>query len=264
MAIGQIINDRRSARRTDGGGAGRNEDMLGVLLSMADDPNSEYVLTDKTEMYAAGTDTSSTVIEWAMAEMIMNPRIMRRVQEEIDVQVGKNRLVGVEDLPHLPLVVATLKETLRLHPVAPLLVPRQSEEACQIDGNNIPAKTNAVINAWRIHRDPSVWEEPLRFWPDRFLDPAKVDLHAKRLEFLPFGAGHRICAGLHLANVITQLSLASLLHCFHWEGPPSPEGSKAGLDMSETYHLTMAMSCPLTAKATPRLPVDVLASMLEV
>ncbi|MCO5547793.1 hypothetical protein L7F22_001245 [Adiantum nelumboides] len=165
MAIGQIMKDRRTAGRATGG-AGRNEHILDVLLSMAEDPNSEYALTDTTvmallmEMYAGGGETSSVATEWAMAEMIMNPSIMRRVQEEIDVQVGKDRLVGEEDrldVPHLPLVRATMKETLRLHLVAPLLAPRKSGEAYQINGYNIPAKSSAVINVWCIHSVEIGW-----------------------------------------------------------------------------------------------------------
>lgn len=111
-----------------------------------------------------------------------------------------------------------MKESLRLHPPAPFLVPRKAVEDTDFMGYDIPKNTQVFVNTWAIGRDPEVWEEPGLFKPDRFLQAGlRTDYKGQDFELIPFGAGRRICAGLALGHRVLHLVLGSLLHRFDWE-----------------------------------------------
>ena len=146
-----------------------------------------------------------------MAEMLLNPRVLKKLQEEVDCVVGKGRMVEMADLPKLKYAKAVVKETLRKHPAAPLLVPHLSMEDCELQvelscGNkrsyHIPSGTRVLVNAWAISNDPVRWEDPDRFVPERFMRPGleeEVDVRGQHFELIPFGSGRRICPGMHWA-----------------------------------------------------------------
>ena len=122
------------------------------------------------DMFSGGTETTAATMEWAMAELIRNPRVMKKAQAEIrQLLKGKKtfREADIQELSYLKLVI---KESLRLHPPVPLLVPRECREQCVIDGYEIPLKTRVIINAWAIGRDPNYWEDAESFVPERFVD----------------------------------------------------------------------------------------------
>ncbi|THU47573.1 hypothetical protein C4D60_Mb09t17000 [Musa balbisiana] len=134
----------------------------------------------------------------------------------------------------LPYVEAIVKETMRMHPVAPMLVPRLSREHTTFDGYDIPSGTRVLVNVWTIGRDPSIWEAPDEFRPERFLG-SPIDVKGHDFHLLPFGAGRRMCPGYSLGLKVIQLSLANLLHGFKWRLPP---GTKAeDLSMEEIFGL---------------------------
>ena len=166
----------------------------------------------------AGTDTSAAALVWAMTEVMKNPGVMKKAQEELRSAFGKKGFVDEDDLHKLPYLKALVKETLRVHPPAPLLVPRETLGKCSIDGYDIPPKTLVYVNAWAIGRDPEVWENPEEFLPERFLG-SSVDFKGQDYQLIPFGAGRRICPGIHLAVVTVELALANLLYSFDWEMP---------------------------------------------
>jgi flavonoid 3',5'-hydroxylase len=208
------------------------------------------------DMFTAGTDTSSIIVEWAMAEMLKNPSVMARAQEELDRVVGRGRRLEESDLLALPYLQAVCKEAMRLHPSTPLSVPHFSFDACDVDvgggGYRVPANTRLLINIWAIGRDPEAWEAPLEFRPERFFPGGaaeKVDPLGNYFELIPFGAGRRICAGKLAGMVFVQYFLGTLLHAFDWR---LPEG-KEKLDMAETFGLTLPKAVPLRAVVTPRL-----------
>ncbi|KAL2322366.1 hypothetical protein Fmac_026745 [Flemingia macrophylla] len=133
-------------------------------------------------LFTPGTDTSSSIIEWAIAEMLKNPNILTRVQKEMDQVIGRQRLLAESEIPNLPYLQAICKETYRMHPSTPLSVPRVATEACLVNGFYIPKNTRLSVNIWAIGRDPNVWSNPLEFNPERFLggknteiDPSGVD-----------------------------------------------------------------------------------------
>lgn len=187
-------------------------------------------------MFAAGGETSATTIIWAMAEMMKDPRVMKKVQVEVrEVFNMKGRVdkVCMDELKYLKLVV---KETLRLHPPAPLLLPRESREACEISGYHIPVKSKVIVNAWAIGRDSNHWSEAERFYPERFID-SSVDYKGNNFEYIPFGGGRRICPGSTFGLISVELTLAFLLYHFDWKLPMGMKNED--LDMTEQFGVTV-------------------------
>ena len=190
-----------------------------------------------------------------MAELICNPEKMKRAQAELDEVVGCNKRVEESYTDCLPYLRAVVKEVLRLHPVAPLLIPHRADSNCEIDGFVIPKNTQVIVNVWAIGRDPAIWNEPSKFVPERFIDSkmSSVDYRGQHFELIPFGAGRRICVGLPLASRMIHLVLASLIHSFDWTLPKGTEQ----LEMTEKFGITKAKGVPLEVIPMARLPPDV-------
>lgn len=199
------------------------------------------------DMVVGGSDTSSNTIEFAMAEMMNKPEVLRKVQEELESVVGKDNLVEESHIHKLPYLHAVMKETLRLHPVLPLMVPHCPSETTNIGGYTIPEGSRVFVNVWAIHRDPSIWENPLEFDPRRFLD-GKWDYSGNDFSYFPFGSGRRICAGIAMAERTVLYFTATLLHLFDWT---MPEGEN--LEVSEKFGIVLKKETPLLAIPTPRL-----------
>ena len=190
----------------------------------------------------AATDTSAATVIWAMTALVKKPAAMERLQKEIRELVGDRTQVNEDDLPKLAYLKAVIKETLRLFPAAPLLLPRESMSDCKINGYTIPAKTLVFINAWAIGRDPESWENPDEFMPERFLN-SSIDILGTDFEVIPFGAGRRGCPGIAMGLATVELTLANLLHSFDWEFPPGV--SKEDIDTQVLPGLTMHKKHPL-------------------
>ncbi|CAI0388367.1 unnamed protein product [Linum tenue] len=156
----RIIEEHVEARMNDTNG-GEVKDLLDVLLDIKEDQDSEIKLTRENikafiwDIFAAGTESSAITTEWAMAELINHPEILNRARKEIDSVVGKSRLVQESDIPDLPYLQAIVKETMMLHPAAPLIM-RESSRDCEIQGYKIPARTRLFVNVWAIGRDPNL------------------------------------------------------------------------------------------------------------
>lgn len=198
-------------------------------------------------MVVGGTDTSSNTIEFAMAEIMQKPEVLKRVQEELESVVGKENVVEESHIQKLPYLQAVMKETLRLHPALPLLVPHCPSESCCVGGYTIPKGSRVFVNVWAIHRDPSIWDRPLEFDPTRFLD-AKWDYSGSDFNYFPFGSGRRMCAGIAMAERMFMYSLATLAHSFDWK---IPQGHN--LDVSEKFGIVLKKKIPLVVIPTPRL-----------
>ncbi|KAI6697287.1 hypothetical protein NL676_017406 [Syzygium grande] len=194
-------------------------------------------------MLAAGTDTSSVTIEWAMSLLLNHPDVLKKVHAEVDGVVGQDRLVDEADIHKLPCLQNIINEALRLFPPVPLLVPHESSEDCTIGGFNVPRGTMILVNAWAIQRDPKMWDDPTSFKPGRY-EGLEGD-HAYRL--LPFGMGRRRCPGAGLANRVVGLALAALIQCFEWE-----RVDEEPVDLSEGTGLTMPKRQPLEAMCKVR------------
>lgn len=190
-------------------------------------------------------------VEWAISELLRKPEIFEKATEELDRVIGKDRWVDEKDIPSLPYVEAIVKETMRMHPVAPMLVPRYSREDIKIAGYDIPKDTRVLVNVWTIGRDPEIWDQPHEFIPERFIGN-NIDVKGHDFELLPFGSGRRMCPGYSLGLKVIQSSLANLLHGFNWK---LPVGMKAeDLNMEEIFGLSTPKKFPLVAMPEPRLP----------
>lgn len=202
------------------------------------------------DMLAASIDTSATAIEWALSELIKHPWVMKKIQKELEEKVGLERIVEESDLESLEYLDMVVKETLRLHPVAPLLLPHESLEDCTVNGFYIPKKSRVIINAWAIGRDPSAWTDAEKFFPERFVG-SNIDIRGRDFQLIPFGSGRRGCPGMQLGLTMVRLILAQLVHCFDWELPNDMLPTE--LDMTEEFSLVTPRAQHLLAIPTYRL-----------
>ncbi|XP_058094425.1 cytochrome P450 71AU50-like [Magnolia sinica] len=213
------------------------------------------------EMLLAALDTSSTTIDWALSELIKHPRVMKKAQQELESIVGMERMVEESDLENLEYLDMVVKETMRLHPVVPLLLPREAMEDCTVNSFHIPKKSRIIVNAWAIGRDPNVWSNPEEFYPERFAGTS-IDVRGHDFELLPFGSGRRGCPGMQLGLMIVQLVLAQLVHCFDWELPNGM--SPDDMDMTEKFGIVMPRINHLWAAPTYRLRDDISAEQMKI
>ncbi|CAM0876352.1 unnamed protein product [Alopecurus aequalis] len=233
-------------RLDDGGGQGDKKSMIAVLLTLQ--KTEPEVYTDSMIMalcavlFGAGTETTSTMTEWAMSLLLNHPAVLKKAQAEIDASVGNSRLVAADDVAHLAYLQCIISETLRLYPPAPLLLTHESSADCKVGGYNVPRDTMLIVNACAIHRDPATWEDPTVFRPERFED-GKSD----GLLVIPFGMGRRGCPGETLARQMVGMVLATMLQCFDWEQVDGVE-----VDMAEGGGITMPKAVPLEAMCSPR------------
>ncbi|XP_058101999.1 cytochrome P450 71A1-like [Magnolia sinica] len=254
--LGGILKDHEDGKRDDDGDD-RMMDFVDVLLQVQKDFTAGIPLTQDRikalvmDVFAAGTDTSYTTLEWAMAELLMHPKVMKTVLEEVRGLARGHSMIAEDDLVHMKYLKSVIKEALRLHPPLPLLVPRESMEDVKIQGYDIPAKTRVIVNAWAIGRDTKSWEHPEEFQPERFLiSSSHIDFTGHDFELIPFGAGRRGCPGIQFAIANVELVLANILYHFDWEMPNG--ASVEDLDMSESPGITVHKKSALLLVAKPR------------
>ncbi|KAK1363186.1 Cytochrome P450, E-class, group I [Heracleum sosnowskyi] len=229
------------------------EDFVDILLRIQketthgisiDNDSAKAILLD---IYSAGTDTTATALEWAMTELLRHPNVMNTVQKEVRDILGRKPNITDKDLEKMQYLKAVIKETLRLHPPIPLLIPRSAREDVKMNNYDIAAGTMVLINAWAIGRDSATWNEPEEFLPERFLN-SSIDFKGHDFQLIPFGAGRRGCPGIAFAMATNELVLANLLHKFDWK---LPNGTTVeNLDMSESTGVTIHRKVPLLAVAT--------------
>ncbi|KAM3362171.1 hypothetical protein P3S68_017025 [Capsicum galapagoense] len=233
---------------------GEAKDFVNVLFDIQNGKETSFSLEMDSlkavilDIFAAGIDTTHTTLEWIMTELLRHPKAMEKLQNEVrGLAQGKSK-VTEDDLENMQFLKAVIKETLRLHPPVPLLIPRQSTEDIELLGYLIPSKTQILINAWTIGRDPLSWENPEEYRPERFLN-SKIDVKGLNFELIPLGAGRRGCPGIAFAVVINGLALARLVHEFNFA---LPEGlTTENLEMTEGSGVTIRRKSPLLAVATP-------------
>ncbi|KAG8058946.1 hypothetical protein GUJ93_ZPchr0002g26017 [Zizania palustris] len=225
----------------------KHDDFLDALLEVmaTGKMEREYVMAMLFEAFVAGGDSIAFSVEWVMAELLRNPHVMAKARAELKDVVGSKQAVDEPDTANLPYLQAVIKESMRLHPPGPLLLPHLAvEDGVEIGGYAVPKGTAVMFNAFSIMRDPAAWDTPDEFMPERFLQRATpVDFRGKEVDFLPFGTGRRLCPGVPLVERVLPLVLASLIHAFQWRLPAgmSPED----MDMSERFMTTNTLAVPL-------------------
>lgn len=208
-------------------------------------------------MILGGSDTTAGTLTWAMCLLLKHPHVLVKLKEELNTYIGKERCVNESDINKLVYLHAIIKETLRLYPPAPFSSPREFTEDCIIGGYHIKKGTRLMPNLWKIHRDPSVWPDPLEFKPERFLSTHKdVDVRGQNFELLPFGSGRRMCAGMSLGLHMVHYILANFLHSFEILNP-SPES----IDVTEVLEFVTTKATPLEVLVKPCLSFKCYESM---
>ncbi|XP_074270533.1 cytochrome P450 76AD1-like [Silene latifolia] len=238
----KIIDQRVKDERVDA-----QHDVLDSLLQLVND--NELSLDDVKhllmDIFVAGTDTTSNALEWAMTELLRNPEKLAKAQNELDQVVGKNNgPIQESDISKLPYIQAVVKETMRLHPPGPFLIPHKADKDVELCDFIVPKNAQIWVNIWSIGRDSNVWPNALLFWPERFLE-SEVDMKGRDFELIPFGSGRRMCPGMPLAYRMVHLMLATLLYSFNWKhgNGLNPED----IDVEEKFGLTLQKIQPLLA-----------------
>ncbi|KAK6115954.1 hypothetical protein DH2020_008223 [Rehmannia glutinosa] len=241
----RLENGDSSVPKSDN--AGKKKIIAEVLLDMQKSEPAYY--TDEMirnlllVLLQAGSDTTANTLEWAFSLLLDNPRALSKARLEIDHLVGrKKRLINESDLAKLPYLHCIIKETLRLHPPGPLLLPHESSANCMVGGFQVPRRMILLVNVWHIQNSPEVWEDPRQFKPERFRDFEGGGKNG--CEFLAFGSGRRACPGENLAMRVVALALGTLIQCFEWE-------KVCEIDMNEGTGFTAPKIQPLIARCCP-------------
>ncbi|KAK7271312.1 hypothetical protein RJT34_27099 [Clitoria ternatea] len=256
--VGEWLQEHR--RKRDSGETKTEHDLIDVLLSVLDGVDLAGYDADTVNkatclsVLAGATDTTTVSMVWAVSLLLNHPDVLKKVQDELDEYVGRERLVNDADIKKLIYLQAVVKETLRLYPPGPLSGPREFTEDCTLGGYHIQGGTRFILNVWKLQRDPRVWSEPLKFQPERFLTTHKgVDVRGQHYELLPFGGGRRCCPGISFGFQLTNLALAAFFQAFEVTTP-----SNAEFDMSPAPGLTNMKATPLEVLVKPRLSYQLL------
>ncbi|PIA33005.1 hypothetical protein AQUCO_04200030v1 [Aquilegia coerulea] len=238
-----LLDQGRQATHISSKNDQEKKTMIDVLLSQQKtDPGyyTDEIIKGLIEtLLSAGTDTSSSTLEWAMSLLLNHPDILNKAKKEIDMHVGKERLIEESDLPKLGYLNNIINETLRIYPPGPVLYHESSKD-CSVGGFHVPSGTIVQMNVCAVHRDPKLWVEPMQFNPDRFED------ENEGFKFIPFGSGRRKCPGEGLAIRMVGLALGSLIQCFEWK-----RVGEEMVDMTEGTGLTLPKANPLVAMCKP-------------
>ncbi|XP_038891462.1 cytochrome P450 71B2-like [Benincasa hispida] len=228
--------------------------LLGIISKNQAQSASNVTITHENikgvllNIFLGGLDTSSIIIVWAMAELVKRPKLMKKAQYEIRSHMKSRGKITEKDTEHFQYLKMIVKETLRMHPPAPLLLPREVMSHFEMEGFDFYPKTMVQINVWAIGRDPKCWKDPEEFVPERFAESC-VDFRGHHFELLPFGAGRRICPAMNMGIKIVEFALANLLYHFDWK---LPEGMKEeDLDMEEISGLSLTIYKKLPLKLVP-------------
>ncbi|PIN20786.1 Cytochrome P450 CYP2 subfamily [Handroanthus impetiginosus] len=232
-------------------------DFMDVMLSVVGGPEYQGKYDIDTIVKATcqavilgGADTTTVMLVWALSLILNHRYVLKKAQQELDDKVGKNRRVTESDLKNLPYLHAVVKEALRLYPAAPLAGIRMFSEDATLGNYQIPKGTWLIINLWKIQRDPHVYSENAsEFIPERFLETHQnLDVKGSNFEFIPFGAGRRICPGLSFGQEMLHLALANLLQGFELSTVADEP-----VDMTESLGMTNSKATPLDVLVAPRL-----------
>ncbi|GAB2213026.1 hypothetical protein Drorol1_Dr00021039 [Drosera rotundifolia] len=226
-----------------------NHDVLDDFITICQEQDSELKLSHIPhvilELFVGGTDTTSSTVEWAMAELLHSPEKLKKAQAELEEVIGKGNLVEEDDIDRLPYLKSVVKETFRLHPSVPFLVPRKVITDVDLCGYTVPKNAQVLVNVWAIGRDESFWEDGNEFLPERFINRPDIDVKGHSFELLPFGAGRRTCPGMHVGYRMVHCVLGSLIHSFDWklEDGITPQC----MDINDTFGFALRKAQPLRA-----------------
>ncbi|KAF7020793.1 hypothetical protein CFC21_033845 [Triticum aestivum] len=217
------------------------DDRVSKRNSTSDHKDDDFVDIMLSDVFFGAIDTSANALKFTLAELMRKPHLMVKLQDEVRGIVPQGQeIISETDMNNMTYLRAVIKESLWLHPLAPLLAPHLARANCIIDGYIVPAGTRVAVNAWAIGRDPSSWEYVEEFIPERFIHEGSsmhVNFKGNDFQFLTFGAGRRMCPGMNLGIANVKLMLANLVCHFDWELPLEVE--RKDIDMTEVFGLTV-------------------------
>ncbi|KAL4390983.1 hypothetical protein AHAS_Ahas03G0199600 [Arachis hypogaea] len=249
----EVIEEHKRKKRDE-----NNKDFVDILLQLQERDMLDFELNGDTmkalllDLLVAGSDSISSTIEWAFAELANSPKVMKKVQEEVRRIVGGKSMIEENDLNQMNYMKCVIKETLRLHPPGPFLIPRETANSVEIKGYHIPKKVTVYINSYAIHRDPKLWDNAEEFIPERFEGNQQIDYKVIDSQFIPFGIGRRGCPGMSFGVASLEYVIANLLYWFDWNVPNN--NNSALIDMSEISGLNISKKQPLYLKPIPYQP----------
>ncbi|KAM0951435.1 putative cytochrome P450 [Dioscorea sansibarensis] len=259
----KIIEERRRVgkwKEKDDGDQEKKSNIIDTMLAMQEKEKDNYsdiaIKGMISTLLVAGTETTAGTMEWVMALLLNHPDALKKAKAEIKEQVGHGHLIKDSDIPKLHYLNNVIKETLRLFPAGPLLVPHESSQDCTVSGSHVPKGTMLLVNIYAMQRDNQLWDNPLEFKPERFdsYDHVHED---EGYKYIPFGTGRRRCPGESLAWKVMGLTLGALIQCFEWE-----RVGKELVDLSEGMGLSLPMAKPLQAMYKPCMDMHAVLSQL--
>ncbi|CAN6298656.1 unnamed protein product [Urochloa humidicola] len=230
---------RNKMRNAEGEDYMDGEDLLSVMLRIRDEGEYDKIPIGTTnikaiiiDLFLGGTETTSSIVEWVMSELVRNPEVMAKVQAEVRKVFNKKNTCDHEFLlDHLHYMRMVIKETMRLYPPLLLLLPRLCMKTCEVGGFKVAKGTRVIINSWALARSPKYWEDAEVFRPERF-EKNLVDYKGKQFEYMPFGSGRRMCPGMAFGMVTLELIVARLLYYFDWSLPFGMRTEELDMDMT--------------------------------
>ncbi|XP_047952725.1 phenylalanine N-monooxygenase-like [Salvia hispanica] len=242
------------------------DDILDLLINLKSSDQTKPLLSVREikaqiiEIMIETVDNPSNAVEWALAEMINQPDILAKACKELDRVVGKDRLVEELDIPNLNYVKACLKESFRIHPLSPFNVPHVSSKDVVVGGYFIPKGSHVLLSRPGLGRNPRIWDEPLRFDPERHIvdESSEVEFVDQELRMLSFSTGRRGCPGILIGSTITTMLLARLIQAFGWRPPLDTDI----IDLDESGQ-DLGLAKPLIAHATPRLNSQIYKQLMS-
>lgn len=248
--VDRFIYDLIGKRRSGATGSDESRDLLDVLIAARDDEsgrrmNDDQLRDEVMTVFIAGHETTAVTLTWALVLVARHPQVMARLQAEADALTED--IPGLEDIPKLAYTRQVIDETLRLYP-AVWAIPRTAARDDVLDGYPIAAGSIVTVLVHEVHRQPDVWPDPERFDPERFT-PAAIQerqnaAHNLKAAYMPFGAGHRICIGMHFALLELVIALAAIARRYHWR-LVEPEVPAIGVS-------TLRPARPVQIALTPR------------
>ncbi|KAF9463408.1 cytochrome P450 [Collybia nuda] len=202
-------------------------------------------------LYIAGADTTVSIIGSCILGLLTNPGVLKKAQQEIDLVLGVGRLPGFDDQESLPYVTAVVKESLRWRDVAPIGFPHSIDVEDVYNGYRIPAGSIVIANLWAMLHDETIYPEPFKFNPDRFIKDGKLDPAVRDPEQVAFGFGRRRCPGRHMALSSIWIAIASIIASFDITKAIDEDGNVVE-PTHEYSHELLCIPLPFKCSMKPR------------
>ena len=220
--------------------------------------NEGEMVSFYSEFLTGGTDTTSTALQWIMANLVKHSNIQAKLFEEISGVIGEGKgEVEEEDLEKMPYLKAVILEGLRRHPPGHFVMAHSVTQDITFEGYLIPKNASLNFMVSQMNWNPKIWEDPMEFKPERFLnnngngDQEVTDIDryngSREIKMMPFGAGRRICPGYGLAILHLEYFVANLVWSFEWKAVEGDE-----VDLSEKQEFTVVMKNPLQVHLSPQ------------